>query len=221
MGLCPAAGVLIWLCGLVSLALVDVGVLASLTGALLVLGLGWAPEQSRTLIRRSRWLLLSILVFFSWGTPGEALWHGWPSGPTHEGLHHALHPLLRLVSAVLMVALLLRAWSPQALISAFYALARPLGCVSRLGISRERMAVRLMLVLAFAQAKAVPDWKAALLGELAGAASPSGAPTPSAIRLIPMQWRWFDGLALAAAVACVGWAGGVWAAIWAVYAPLS
>lgn len=101
-----------------------------------------APSHLRLLARRSRWLLLTMLVMFGWLTPGTPL----PEvpGASQEGLLLAAENIARLLVALSTVALLLNALSPPQLVAGMRSLLAPL---ARLGISRDRIAVRLALTL--------------------------------------------------------------------------
>ncbi|KAF0165145.1 MAG: hypothetical protein FD157_1497 [Rhodocyclaceae bacterium] len=94
------------------------------------------------LLRRSRWLLLTMLVMFGWLTPGTPV----PliPGATQEGLLLAADNLARLLVALSTVALLLKALSPPELVAGIRSLLAPLALLK---ISRDRVAVRLALTL--------------------------------------------------------------------------
>lgn len=110
--------------------------------AVMALALALARRQFATILRRSRWLLLTMLVLFGWmtlGTPVPGL-----AGATHEGLLLALENIARLLLAIAVVALLLNWLAPPALVSGLRALLAPL---APFGNFRDRLAVRLMLTL--------------------------------------------------------------------------
>ena len=106
---------------------------------------GWRPlVAAMPLLRRMRWFFLSILIIYWWLTPGEALWRGAPDWlPTADGVVEGLHRVVILV--LLICALRLVFWdvARDALVAAIYRLLWPL---SSIGLSRERVAVRLILV---------------------------------------------------------------------------
>lgn len=116
---------------------------------LLVLGLGSVaaalvcsrPHLLR-ILRRSRWLLLTMLALFGWMTPGTPL-PGVP-GLTQEGLLLAAENIARLLIAIAAVSILLTVLAPAGLVSGMRSLLAPLGGV---GGFRDRLAVRLMLTL--------------------------------------------------------------------------
>lgn len=73
-----------------------------------VLALFIAPQQFSRLLKRSRWLLLSIVLLFSFMTPGLALF-ALPGllAPTIEGLRLAFDQVSRLIVAIALLGLLL------------------------------------------------------------------------------------------------------------------
>lgn len=123
---------------------------SSLEGpALFVCGLGLvlaallvAPAHMRLLLRRSRWLMLTMLAMFGWLTPGTPL-AGVP-GASQEGLWLAAASLSRLLIALAVVALILKVLLPAQLVAGMRALLAPLAL---LHLSRDRIAVRLALTL--------------------------------------------------------------------------
>jgi len=63
-----------------------------------------ATSHLRLLLRRSRWLLLTMLVMFGWLTPGTPM--QFIPGATQEGLLLAVANLARLLVALCTVALI-------------------------------------------------------------------------------------------------------------------
>lgn len=120
--------------------------------ALAVVALLVAPARLRQLVRRSRWLLLTMLVMFGWLTPGTPL----PNvpGATGEGLSLAADNIARLMVALSIVALMLHALSPPQLVAGIRSLMMPLAL---LRISRDRIAVRLALTLKEVESSRLPD----------------------------------------------------------------
>ena len=101
-----------------------------------------ATGDLRLLVRRSRWLLLTMLVMFGWLTPGTPL-PGIP-GASQEGLLLAADNIARLLIALATLALLLKALNPPELVAGLRSLLAPLALP---GFSRDRIAVRLALTL--------------------------------------------------------------------------
>lgn len=96
------------------------------------------------MLRRMRWLFISIAGFYFWFTPGEPLWSSashWL--PSVEGLQQGGARIGALVTLVLAVNLLLQTTSRDAMVGAVLWLTRPL---RRIGFAHERFAVRLTLV---------------------------------------------------------------------------
>lgn len=101
-----------------------------------------ATSDLRLLVRRSRWLFLTMLAMFGWLTPGTPL-PGIP-GASQEGLLLAAENIARLFIALATLALLLKALDPPKLVAGLRALLAPFAL---LGFSRDRTAVRLALTL--------------------------------------------------------------------------
>ena len=100
------------------------------------------------LVRRTRWIMLSLLLIYAYSTPGQALPESLGAfGPTREGLADGVLQLVRLLAALAGLAILLRLHRQQ-LISGLYTLFAPL---QWLELSRERFAVRLALTLHYAE----------------------------------------------------------------------
>ena len=118
-----------------------------------------AMHRSARLVWRARWLLLSLLLVFSWGVAGEPLWEG-RLAPTHEGLHQGLLHLGRLWLVLIVVAAFLTFMPLANLLTATHSLLSPLrGC----GLDSDRGVVRLMLVLRYVEALPRPrDWRSLL-----------------------------------------------------------
>ena len=96
------------------------------------------------MLRRMRWLFISIAGFYFWFTPGEPLWSGAPNWlPSVEGMQLGSVRIVALVTLVLAVNLLLQTTPRDAMVSAVLWLTRPLRWV---GVAHERLAVRLTLV---------------------------------------------------------------------------
>ncbi len=124
-----------------------------------VLKRGWR------LVWRTRWLLISLLIIFSWGVAGEPLWHGAPA-PTHEGLREALTHLGRLVLVLIAVAAFLETMPLPELLAATHTLLKPL---QHFGLDSERGVVRLMLVLRYVETLPRPrDWRDLLNAPVSG-----------------------------------------------------
>jgi energy-coupling factor transporter transmembrane protein EcfT len=154
----PTTRLLLWLLFLVAVQLLSgyplavVILLMPLCGKA-VLKRGWQ------LLRRARWLLLSLFVILAWGSAGEPLWDS-DLAPTQEGLNEALIHLGRLLLVLMAVAALLEKMSLPDLFAASHTLFKPL---RRLRLDPDRGIVRLMLVLRYVEKLPRPrDWRSLL-----------------------------------------------------------
>jgi len=99
------------------------------------------------MLRRLRWLFVSILVIYFWFTPGEALViAGFDAAwlPSLAGIQLGAQRVATLVLVVMAVNLLVAVTPRQDLLSALVWLCRPL---KYLGVPAERLALRLVLTL--------------------------------------------------------------------------
>lgn len=94
------------------------------------------------MLRRMRWLFLSLLVIYLWFTPGPPLL--FPYGPSLEGIQAGLLRISSLAVLVMAVGLLLCTTSRAQLIAAIQWLAWPMRW---LGLEADRLAVRTVLTL--------------------------------------------------------------------------
>jgi energy-coupling factor transport system permease protein len=143
-----------------------------------------------TLLRRTRWIIMSILFVYAFMTPGVGLWDlPYIPSPTREGLLDGLMQLSRLVFVLAGLSVLLTSLSQERLISGLYSLCYP---VRFFGVSRERIAVRLALTLNYAEKamqETAKDWRSGIEQSL--------EPNKELLYRIelPMQLpTWIDGL---------------------------
>lgn len=158
----PASLLIVWLGLVLGLARLPLFPLLLLSAACLVLAGLRAPERIRNLLRRSRWLLLSLGILFLFFTPGEYL-----SGPagrfglTFEGLRESAEQVGRLLAILASLALLHQSVGTQGLLAGCYWLLRPLPW-------RDATVVRLMLVLDLVEQKGRTRWREWLWPESPG-----------------------------------------------------
>ena len=132
-----------------ALALAVLG--CALTAGLLAL------RRTRRLLKRIRFLLIAIVVFFAGCTPGEALLISLPGiSPSREGAVFAMQHAGRLIGVVCCVAILLERLSVNRLVTGLYALLRPLEVV---GLPAGGLAVRLLLVMQYVESASPRDWR--------------------------------------------------------------
>ncbi|HEY3327737.1 MAG TPA: hypothetical protein VGK14_11295 [Novimethylophilus sp.] len=101
------------------------------------------------LIRRARWLLLSILLIYAFATPGEYL-HGFPdyAAPTYEGLRIGVIQMARLAAMLAALSLLLATSSREDIMVGVYLLLQPLRVLK---LAPERFSARLWLTLHYVE----------------------------------------------------------------------
>ena len=123
--------------------------------ALPVVG-GRALRRGGRLIWRARWLVLSLLVVFSWGVSGAPLW-SFSFAPTEEGVLEGATHLGRLLLVLMAVATFLEYVSVEELLSATHVLLKPFRFF---GLDPDRGVVRLMLVMRAVESMPRPrDWR--------------------------------------------------------------
>lgn len=164
--------------------------------ALILLALKLCAVQMLSLIKRTRWILVVLLIIYAYTTPGGAvlsqfgIW-----SPTWEGLSDGATQLGRLLSVLAGLAILLTLLSQSRLISGLYSLTYPLRWF---GLSRERFAVRLALTLENAESAmrdTASDWRLTI----GDALQPNGSGT-SHIELDVQAFGLIDVLVLLASV---------------------
>lgn len=146
----PATPILAW-CLLVTAAQhFPLLALLLLTSAILLFSLHFSSGKLRQLLRRTRWLLLSLLLVYAYNTPGVAVIPALDNfSPTQEGLQEGLLQLGRLLLALSSLAVLLDKLSRTQWMAGIHSLLLPLHW---LGLARERFTVRLVLTLHYAEA---------------------------------------------------------------------
>ncbi|MRD72468.1 hypothetical protein GH865_04280 [Rhodocyclus tenuis] len=181
----PAVRLAGWLLALLAIQRLS-GVPLLLALALSVFAGSAIRQRAGRLIRRTRWLLLSLFAVFAWGVAGDPLWAGW-GAPTREGLDEAALQLGRLLLVLVVVAAFLEKMPLGTLLSGARCLLQPLRWT---GIDADRGVIRLMLALRYAEALPRPrDWRSLL-------AAPA-TPLAESIELDDSPLRARDWLALA------------------------
>ena len=147
----PASLILGWAALTLALPWFSLATVLGLAAAIFPAALWFAGRRWLKLMRRARWLLLSLALLFALATPGEAL-PGFFSVATVEGLSLAAEHLLRLSLLLALLALLLERFAIPELIAGLYQLLAPLGQ------RRDRLALRLLLVLEYVE-QGVGRWQ--------------------------------------------------------------
>ena len=161
----PALLILTWCVFVTYMQRAPFVVLVALATLTLVLGWWLAGSKLAQLIRRTRWIMLSLLCIYAYSTPGQAVLPELGSwSPVYEGLQDGATQLLRLLAALASLAVLLDGLHRLELISGLYSLFAPL---RYMGLSRERCAIRLALTLQYAEVAMLRSharWQDALQG---------------------------------------------------------
>jgi energy-coupling factor transporter transmembrane protein EcfT len=145
----PAAQILTWCLLVAILQFLALEILLIAAGFVLLIALLLSAHKLMQLLRRTRWIMLSLLLIYAYTTPGQPLLDGLGMfSPSREGLSDGVLQLIRLLSALAGLAILLDRLHRQHLIAGLYILFAPLRLI---GVSRERVAVRLALTLHYAE----------------------------------------------------------------------
>ncbi|HZX32354.1 MAG TPA: hypothetical protein VFF03_13465 [Rhodocyclaceae bacterium] len=151
----PAARLLFWLIAIVALQYLD---WAALGVFALVLGLSGQGVRRRwwVLVRRARFLLLTLWLILAYGTPGD-VWRDLPWAPTEAGIYEATIHAVRLMVMLGSLGWLFESLPKERLMAGLWSLVQPL---RRIRIDADRIVVRLALVFDYVE-KAPPkgSWR--------------------------------------------------------------
>ena len=163
MNLHPATQILIWCMLVAVMQFMMPGRLLMVGGLVMLFAFVLSRHKFIQLVRRTRWIMISLWLIYAYTTPGEALSDQMGVfSPTREGLLDGGLQLTRLLVALAGLAILLDRLHRQQLMAGLYALFAPL---EWLGLSRERLAVRLALTLHYAEVAMLREtrtWRDAL-----------------------------------------------------------
>ena len=149
MMLHPAARIQIWLAFALILPWLSPLSISIITLILLPLLLTRYRGQFAKLLRRTRWLLMSIFFIYALATPGESLYEPFGAfSPTAEGVHAGLMQAWRLAVMLAGLSLLLALTPGKQLMGGLYCLLHPW---RRLGVASDRIAARIWLTLYYAE----------------------------------------------------------------------
>lgn len=132
-----------WLALIVQFVSLPVLVVIALAACVIALLTPQSPFMK--IVKRTRWLLLMLMLIYGFATPGEYLaeW-SLPVAPTYEGLQAGLLQAIRLLAMLAAVAWLLGSTPRADLIAGLHALLMPLRYC---GLPAEKFAVRLWLTM--------------------------------------------------------------------------
>ena len=143
------------------------------------------------LIKRMRWLFVSLLLVYAYATPGEYLaFLPLNVAPSYEGLRMGLMQIAKLLIAVASLSALFASASKSQLMDGLWTLLAPLRLM---GLNVERFTVRMLLTLHYVEQMAVqPKLKLdfSQLDKLALASDEPGATLP--LILAQPAFSWFD-----------------------------
>lgn len=152
------------------------------------------------ILRRSRWLMLVLMLTYAYTMPGDALlptWGAW--SPTFEGVSAGAVRILRIGLMLIALAILLASTPRDRLIYGLYVLARPL---TLLGFDRRAFAVRLGLTLEYIEQQA--SHKDSSLSQwIAKMTEPQVHHDSAVYRLQTEHWRWQDSFVVLSALAAL------------------
>lgn len=179
----PAALLFSWLVFATSLQWLTVSWLMGVATACAALAFLTATKRTINLLRRSRWLLISMALLYLFATPGEFL----PGllgeiGLTYEGLSLGGEQVSRLLAMLTSLAILHQAVGTQGLLLAIHYLLKPFPW-------RGATVVRLMLVLDNVEQRQPSGWREWLMPKVLG-----HEPLPDRLALAMPPFRCSDGI---------------------------
>lgn len=199
----PAAQILTWCLLVVAMQALTLNPLMIVSGLILLCTLLVSGRKFMQLIRRTRWIMLSLLLVYAYSTPGQALVDTLGIlSPSREGVADGVLQMTRLLTALAGLAILLERLHRHKLIAGLYTLLAPL---QLLGLSRERFAVRLALTLHYAEVAMLRagqrSWQDTLNGLFRQHGLTEGQSTEDRMMELPLyRFALCDALLLAAAL---------------------
>lgn len=145
----PAVQIYIWICLTLAVSMLESYALILLAVMLTGSAMMFCTKRFLILLRRTRWVVFSLFLIYAYTSPGDVMW---PQlgifSPVAGGMADGFLQLLRLLAVLAGVSILLNILSQPQLIAGLYVLSFPL---RYLGLSRERIAIRLALTLRYAE----------------------------------------------------------------------
>lgn len=196
---------MLWLFFMVWIMFVNMTVL--LVASVLILAsfrrAAWA--QFSRYVRRSRWLLLVLLLVHAYSLPGAPLWQGLGTfGPSQPGIQAGLLQSWRLLLILGMLTVVLTRLSREALLLGLYTLLIPFRPV---GIVPERTALRIGLTLRYADTLMLETQSLPFKQRLLLLSRPplikENMTQPLVLELEP--WGWLDYACIAAMISLALW----------------
>lgn len=197
----PTARILMWVFLAVSLSWFDVPALLCVSAVLLAGLMAFGSGVFIRLLRRARFLLVSLIVIYALSFPGRLLLPGLGAwSPTQEGLHMGLLQAWKLFLLLAGLGVLHARCGRECLLTGLLGFLWPL---RRLGIDAGRAASRMALTLEYAEDAARwtrQEWKRLLTDE----ADLAGAPETMVMSVQLASLRMADFVLLALSGALLG-----------------
>jgi len=201
MNLHPATRISAWVLFALFVGWLSIPALATVSLALTVLLVGLRHTPLSRLLRRTRWLLLSLLLVYSLTYPGRLLVPELGAmSPTMEGLHAGALQAWRMALLLAGLAVLHGSCNRECLIAGLFRLMWPLHW---LGVNVRRLAGRMWLTLEYAEASekwTKEEWHRLLAGEL----DDFDGEQSRRIKVSVGAMRWQDALVLILLLAIMG-----------------
>lgn len=151
----PAALFWSWLSLLVALQFWIDTRLAAISGLFLFAALIFCRQRFVLLMRRSRWILVTVVFIYAYSGNGELLWPVLGSfSPLEDGVVSGFRQLLRLLLILSSLSLLLEYSGRDGLLQALHTFLSPLASA---GIDIQRVMVRLALTMEFMEKRSRKD----------------------------------------------------------------
>lgn len=159
----PALLILAWVALVIELQMMKpIGLLTMLV-VFLIAAMAISASRLLSLLRRTRWIMIPLILIYAYTIPGTPVLVQMAAlSPTSEGLREGLIQLARLASVLASLSILLSCLDQQKLVGGLYTLAYPLRFI---GLSRERIAVRIALTLQYAESSvqnSFRDWRCSI-----------------------------------------------------------
>lgn len=192
----PVVQIYFWISMVFAVQILHGHALLLLAGILIVFALKLCAVRFMLLLRRTRWILISIFFIYAYTGSGASLW---PQlgifSPAAAGMVDGSVQILRLLAVLAGLSVLLTSLTQAQLVSGLYTLFYPLRF---LGLSRESIAVRLALTLHYAEGAMLgkdSKWRDNLEQMLKPAQVDDGVIELKLVRLTCLDWLLLAGSA--------------------------
>lgn len=201
----PATAVMLWLFFMVWIMQVNAPILAGISAMTAFAFTQRTRQQFMRYLRRSRWLLLVLLLMHAYSLPGTPLWPALGVySPSQIGVRSGLLQSWRLILVLALLAVLMTRLSREAILTGMYTLMAPLRYI---GLVPERMAVRVWLTMRYAEALMEDARRVSFKQRLQQLSSPpAGGKDMMQVLELPLQRSgWLDYVCIAAVVVLGIW----------------